>query len=562
MQELFIANYIEICRMMPYNIRNHATFFADGGKYMKVFLKSAWGIVCIVAVSLTVLGAAAVAGNQLWYNAQTKFQDVTVELGTEQVPIEQFFTQYAKAEKAAFVTKLTAEQLAEAQDIPVTFRHGRQEETVTLHIVDTTAPTVEFLTHRSEPSGYVPVPEDFVVSVSDLSETALSFAETPQIPNDYQDLALTVVVTDAHGNAVEQACVVTYTWMHDAVTLELGEYLTPAHILLEPEKDAALLDQSQLVAINGAGVGQYTVSCTSGGHTMECTVTVVDTTAPTLELESVNIYPGGRVSLEDFIVTAEDLSGDVELTLLTELQRSTLGSYAVQIEAKDTYGNTVVGETTLNVVKDTTPPYIDGLGTLTVEKHSTPDYLKGVSAYDSKDGSCQVTVSTENVDLTKAGTYYAIYSSVDKSGNKASYKRKIVVNHDAEDTAALVASIAQKIGSDPEKLRDYVRNEITYTSSWGGDDPVWYGFTQWVGNCYVHNLCLRALLSYYGYETNLIWVTDKTHYWLQINLGGTWYHIDGTPGNTHTIYSLMNDEQRLATLRGRKWDTSKWPACG
>ena len=69
-------------------------------------------------------------------------------------------------------------------------KNGRQQETVTLHVVDTTAPVAEFVTHRTEASGYVPVPEDFVVSVEDLSETTLSFAEEPQIPEDYRDLEI------------------------------------------------------------------------------------------------------------------------------------------------------------------------------------------------------------------------------------------------------------------------------------------------------------------------------------------------------------------------------------
>ena len=66
---------------------------------MKKFLKSAWGIVTVVAVGVLLLAGIAVATNQLWYNAQPKFQDVTVELGTEQVNLKQFFTQYAKAGK-------------------------------------------------------------------------------------------------------------------------------------------------------------------------------------------------------------------------------------------------------------------------------------------------------------------------------------------------------------------------------------------------------------------------------------------------------------------------------
>ena len=75
------------------------------------------------------------------------------------------------------------------------------------------------------------------------------------------------------------------------------------------------------------------------------------------------------------------------------------------------------------------------------------------------------------------------------------------------------------------------------------------------------------LLEAKGYETNLIWVTDKSHYWLQVNLDGVWKHIDATPGVRHTKYSLMNDFERYETLyiaeekRQRDWDRTKWPAC-
>ncbi len=529
---------------------------------MKKFLKSPWGIVCIIVAGLLILGGAAVAANQLWYNAQPKFQDVTVELGATAPAVDEYMLPMANPEKTVLVTELTDEQLAKAGDVSVTLRHGKQEHTVALHIVDTTAPTAEFLTYRVEPAGYVPKPEDFVLESYDLAETTVFFEQAPEIPSDYSDLVLTVVVMDASGNQISGECTVRYAWMYESVTLELGQPLTAEMILLEPEKSELLLDEAQLEQINTAGVGEYTLTCTSGGNTAECTVTVVDTTAPTVVLEEHHIYRGGRVKLEDFVVSAEDLSGEVTLELIADYDRYTLGTYPVQVIATDVHGNTVTAETFVHVVTDATPPHIDGLSNMQVEKNSSPDFLKGVKAYDNRDGYCEVTVDLSQVDLTKHGTYYAVYTAVDTSGNKATAKRKVVVNHDAADTAALVAEVAQSIGSDPEALRDYVRNKIRYTGSWGGDDPVWYGLTSKVGNCYVHNLTLQALLRYYGYETRLIWVTNKSHYWLIINLGGTWYHIDGTPGRVHTRYSLMNDEERLATLSGRDWDRSKWPACG
>ena len=170
-------------------------------------------------------------------------------------------------------------------------------------------------------------------------------------------------------------------------------------------------------------------------------------------------------------------------------------------------------------------------------------------------------MDTSKLDVDTAGTYYVTYTAVDKSGNMATVKRKVIVEHDQEDTAALVASIAAKLGNDPEKLRDYVRSSINYNHSWGGEDPVWYGFTKWNGNCYVHALCLQEIFNLKGIENQLIWVTNKSHYWLIVKIDGVWKHIDPTPSNLHGRYSLMNDQQRLSTLSGRKWDTTQWPAC-
>ncbi len=528
---------------------------------MKAFFRSKRGIVCLILAAVLILGSCAFGGYQLWLYQQPKFQPVTIELGTQKITLDQFLTPYARIDKASFVTEPTPEALSKPGQIPVTLQHGSKKETVLLTVQDTTAPTATFNTHRTEAAGYIPVAEDFVTQVQDFSPTTVTFKQTPVIPDDYTDVELTVVVTDISGNSTEQQCILTYSWMRSEITLELGEKLTKAHILLQPEQDAALVEQAAIDSINAAGVGVYSISSTSGGHTMECTVTVADTVPPALELKSVQVYIGGTAKVDKFVVKADDASGPPELSLLTKLDSSKLGSYPVQIQAVDAHGNTTIKETTFEVITDTTPPAISGLKAMQVAKNSTPDYMKGVSAYDSKDGTCTVSYNAEAVDLSKAGTYYVVYTATDKSGNTAKIKREVEVLWDYADTLALVARIATAQGSDPEALRDYVRNSITYTASWGGDDPVYFGFTKKHGNCYVHNMCLKALLDYHGYQTQLIWVTDKSHYWLQIYLNGKWMHIDATPGNTHTIYSLMNDAQRLETLRGRQWDFDKWPAC-
>lgn len=528
---------------------------------MKNFFKSKKGLACIVLSAVILFGGSIFAGYEIWLYNQPKFHDVTVELGTDTVSISQFMTKYAKPAKVNFVTDVSEINLNKVGDISLTLSHGRKLETVMLCIQDTTAPEVDFILQRTEAIGYVPQPTDFIENISDFSDTTVSFAEQPDISGDYADITLSVVVTDSCGNSVQKNCVLSYIWMWDKFALELGDKLTKADLLLDPEKDSHLLDQKELDIINESGVGEYTIVSTSGNKTVSCTVAVQDTRGPELELREVHIYKNKTAALEDFVVSSSDVSGDVKLRLITELSFDTVGTFPVTIEAEDVNGNITKKETVLEVMKDDKPPVISGLSAMSVQKNSSPDYLSGVTANDEADGACEVSYSSGNVDLSSAGTYYITYTSKDKSGNTATAKRQIVVLHDAEDTRNLVKSIAANLSSDPEAIRDYVRNSIGYSTSWGGDDPVWYGFTNKSGNCYVHALCLKALLDEKGFSTQLIWVTDKTHYWLIININGGWKHIDATPSSIHSTYSLMNDEQRLSTLSGRTWDTTAWPAC-
>lgn len=528
---------------------------------MKNFLKSTKGKICAAAAGALVLAGAVFGGYQYWLYQQPKFHDLTVELGTTSIGIQQFMTEYAQLKKCSFVSDVSTLDIGKVGQTELTLRHGKQEETILFTVEDTTAPEVAFVTSLTKTSSYIPAAEDFVESVSDLSQTTVSFGSPVTVPDDYSDTQVTIVVEDASGNQTQGSCTLSIAWLAETFQLELGQELKVGDILLEPETDGDLLDQADIDAVNAGGVGEYTITSSAGGKTMTCTVTVADTQGPALELQDVAVYVGQAASLEDFVVSAADISGDVALRLLTEMDFDTLGQQTVTIEAADIYGNVTTGEAVLSVTTDMEPPVISGLSNLNVEKNSEPDYMTGVSARDEVDGACTVKYDASKVDTSKAGTYYVTYTAKDKSGNTASSRRKVVVAHDAEDTAALVKELAASLSNDPEKLRDYVRSNISYSHSWGGDDPVWNGFKNKTGNCYVHALCLRALLTEKGYTTKLIWTTEKTHYWLLIYLNGTWRHIDPTPSSLHGRYSLMTDEQRLSTLSGRVWDFEAWPAC-
>lgn len=525
--------------------KNAAAYFLDSYKW-----------VCHIALCLA---AVLIVYAAHWFYSQPRFHDLTVELGTETINVEAFMTEFANVRNSGIVTDLSTVDISVVGSIPLTLRSGFKEETVTLTIVDTTPPEAEFIPWLQKTSDYTPDPYDFVASYYDLSDVNVYFAKDVSIPSDYEDQSCTVVVEDTYGNAVTKVCTLSIIWLKNEYTLELGESLSKEDLLFTPNRDTYRIEQDDIDLINESGAGEYTL--TSLVDESVCQIHVVDTTPPELTVTDISIYKGNKVTADDFVESCYDISGDVEVRLVTEPDVSTLGKQTVTIEAADINGNTVTAAATLSVVRDKNPPVIKGLSTLSVAKNSVPDYLAGVSAVDAADGVCEVTYDAGGVDITTAGTYYVTYTSKDKDGNIATSKRTVVVGHDQKDTDALADSIAAGLGSDPETIRDYVRNTIKYSHNSGGDDPVWYGFTNKSGDCLVHALCLQSLLTRKGYETQLIWVTNKSHYWLIIHLNGVWRHIDATPGSLHSKYSLMTDEQRYSILQGRDWDRSAWPAC-
>lgn len=492
-----------------------------------------------------------------------KLQDLTIELGEPFPTADRFLTDGAKGEKVSFVTDINSLDITHIGAFDVTLRHSSGEETVKLTVKDTTAPTLA-LQDLVRPLGYVPVAKDFVVNSFDLSETTVDFAKPVDVTKG-EDITVEIVITDAVGNSTTATAKLSIEWLLESVTWELGKPLEKTHLFVTGFNKAEALDQSQIDAINAGGVGEYTVTGSYQGKAGTCKVTVVDTTPPVLVLQDVYREKGAASpKLEDFVVSCTDLSDGVVLSFLTEPDTKADGTQVIKVQAKDPYGNTTVAEAEFKLVTDTTPPEFEGADPMTVEKNSTPDYEKGVKAVDEEDGAVKFTFDASKVNTAKAGTYYVTYTATDKSGNTGTYRRKVTVKHDGEDTKALVADFVKKYGTDAEVLRDNVRNRVGYSSNDGGEDPVYYGLTNMRGDCYVHAFVLEAVLREAGYECQLIWTTTKSHYWVLVKIDGNWKHIDSTPSRRHNRYSLMNDEQRFETLQidfpeGRDWDRTKWP---
>ena len=519
--------------------------------------------VFVIVATVVLVGLLVTAGWLTWQDDQVKFQDVTIELGAETVTLSQFTTEFADPAKCRFVSDVSQVDLSKAGSYDLVLSDGRREQTVKFTIQDTTAPKVAFDDRVEFITGHMPEAKDFVLSVEDFAETKIYFLQEPVV-NGLSDIAVTVVVEDASGNKTTGSATMVYAWLKESVTLEYGQTLKPHDLLFSADLSEELVDQSKLDEINAAKPGTYTLTSTYEGKTQTCSVTVQDTTAPTLTLKEVVTAPGSKKNLDAFLESVTDASEGTRVSFDTAPDFDTLGHFTVTVVAEDPYGNTAREETLLVVSNDLEAPVLSGADkALSITKTDKVDLMAGVSAMDAVDGVCEVKVDASAFDQSLGGTQYVIYTAMDKSHNVTTVKRTVNIAHDEADTTRLVNEIANTLSDDLVEMCMYVNKKIRYTHNWGGDDPVWYGFTNRNGNCYVQAVCLKALYEAKGYECQLAWVTNKTHYWVIVKTPeGKWRHIDATPGDMHLSMGLMTDKQRQITLSGgRTWDKSQWPAC-
>lgn len=351
-------------------------------------------------------------------------------------------------------------------------------------------------------------------------------------------------------------------WLRTNFTLELGEKLKKSD-LVDLDTDEDKIDQKEIDKINESPVGEYKIEVDLEGKTYTTTITVQDTKAPTLTLKDVTIYKGQnkKITKDSFITKAEDASGKVTTTLKSTINTEKIGTQNIEIEAVDKNDNKVTKTAKLIVKEDTVGPVFSGLSEKTVEKHSSINYTKSVSAVDAVDGKVTFTVDSSKVNVDKAGTYYATYTAKDSKGNTTTKKRKIIVNHDQEDTDKKFNEFYNQYlaGKDVLGIVQTIRNKISYNSSWGGSDPIWYGLTNRSGNCAVHAKLVQKALTKAGYSNKLIWTKDKTHYWNLVNVGGKWRHYDSTPGG-HLIGPATDTQKyESSSMKNRDWDRTKWP---
>ncbi len=194
-------------------------------------------------------------------------------------------------------------------------------------------------------------------------------------------------------------------------------------------------------------------------------------------------------------------------------------------------------------------------------------YLSGVTASDNADADVTITVDTSRVDASRIGTYTVIYHATDKAGNTSSQSTTVTIKRvttSEEKLDRYVQRILREIITDDMTLADkvfaiydYVYTHVKYRAT--SDKTDWRkealrGIQKGRGDCFTSNCVARALLEAVGAKVSPIERKsyNTNHYWLLVNIGTGWYHMDATNSREHHYRCCMWTDTQCSVM-GRFW---------
>lgn len=414
----------------------------------------------------------------------------------------------------------------------VWFTIDGQDYPGTLNVTDTRAPEAETQTLFVAPGTPV-APEDFLMAVRDGSAVTATFLNEPD-PDDRAFQHIGIRLTDLAGNTTDVTAGLLFTEVQPVTVEARNTPLTVADCLPGREADAVLTQ-----TFVPDRVGTYSLFVLVNGEQELAIVHVVDSTAPALAVRDRTLYLHHPVSVGELVDSVTDVS---ETTLsVSEIDWNRAGAQEVTVTAEDAYGNRSEATFTLTLVSDGEPPVLYGVRDRIQYVGEPVAYLAEVFAVDALDGPVEVTVDASRVHSNDTGFYPVTYTATDSDGNTATATCRFTFVRtavSAEELHALAAEVVDAVTTPQmtrtEKLAalyDYVYSHVRYNGV--SDKNDWRkeaanGIRLGLGDCFTFYATLRALLD----ETDIQYmsVTRKggasRHFWLLVNVGTGWYHLD------------------------------------
>ena len=267
----------------------------------------------------------------------------------------------------------------------------------------------------------------------------------------------------------------TITILGDAnVTHEATTAYVDSGATTTDAEDGNLTSSIQLsgaVDVNATGVYTLTYSVTdSTGIEVNATrtVTVVDTTAPTISLTgNSNMTHEAATSFSDAGATWTDtLDGNGSATVSGTVNVTAPGDYVLTYSKTDAAGNAATQVTRTVTVQDTTNPVITLTGDVAVTHEAATSYTDdGATWTDTLDGNGSlVAVGTVNASIP--GTYTLSYDLNDTAGNGATQITRAVT---VQDTTKPVITLAGGVTVTHEAATSYSDAGATWTDTLDGN---------------------------------------------------------------------------------------------
>ncbi|KRN89065.1 polysaccharide deacetylase [Ligilactobacillus ceti] len=180
-------------------------------------------------------------------------------------------------------------------------------------------------------------------------------------------------------------------------------------------------------------LGTYSCYYLYKGKKYPFNVKVVDQQAPKLMVKNYQTDLVADVKPQDFVKKVSDNKKAYLKFAENYNKAKKAGKTNVKIIAYDKSGNETEKDAQLIRKKDQQAPKFEAIPAIEITTNDQLDLLKGVVVKDNLDPHPKVTYDKKGHDFHQAGTYYLVYQAIDRSGNKATAKRRIDVKQAHSD---------------------------------------------------------------------------------------------------------------------------------
>lgn len=173
-------------------------------------------------------------------------------------------------------------------------------------------------------------------------------------------------------------------------------------------------------------LGKYNIIYTYKDKEYKVSIEVVDTQKPKFEIVDLDLDVGMKIDPQSMVKNIED---DTKTTVKfkEDYKFDQEGEVSVVVQVIDEAGNVSEKQGKIKLVKDEVAPEIKGIGELTIAKGGKVDFNNGISVSDNRDPEPKLDIDSSKVKLDKLGTYKVTYTATDRSGNKTTVERTIIV---------------------------------------------------------------------------------------------------------------------------------------